>query len=232
VLRQLRLLILDLDHLIFDCSNVKAKALRESLISFADEIPHDVRLPDAGDVEEGYQETGRNWVEVLQIGLDEDHLANLQSACRIHEQRLVTAGVGAIFPGLIEFLASCRANGATLAIGAEADRDYLLAVSDTYGLDGIFEIAFCAEDFGKGGTDEMLEEILERAEVNPSEALALGTRQDYFRAAQGLDILTLGCGWGVSKHESLRHADLRALSLPQAYSAVEKADTLALRRLG
>ena len=44
--RQIQLLIFDLDYLIFDCAALRAKALRNSLVSFADEIPHDMRIPD------------------------------------------------------------------------------------------------------------------------------------------------------------------------------------------
>jgi len=135
VLRHIRLLILDLDYLVFDCAALKVKALRESLISFADAIPHDVRLPDSVDVEEGFRDHGCRWTQALQIGLDEEILARLQSSYRLHEERLATAGAGCIYPGLQEFLVRGCQSGASAAVGAEASRDYLLAVSDRHGLD-------------------------------------------------------------------------------------------------
>ena len=227
VLSQIRLLVFDLDYLIFDCAELKVRALRESLISFADAIPHNVRLPDAVDAEESFRDYGFRWLELLQIGLDEERLAQLQTAYRIHEKRLLAAGVGRLYPGILELVSLCRQNGAAIAIGAEASRDYLLDVSDCHGLDSLFETAFCTEEFGAGGTDEMIEEIMYRVEVNPSETLALGTRPGFFQAAHNQDVLAVGCGWGLHRHEALAEADLQALTLAQAYPAIEKADSLS-----
>jgi phosphoglycolate phosphatase-like HAD superfamily hydrolase len=227
VLRQIRLLVFDLDYLIYDCAAIKVRALRESMISFADAIPHDVRLPDAADTEEGFRDYGCRWSQMLQIGLDEERLAELQSAYRVHEERLVTAGLGRIYPGLPELLLSFRRNGLLAAIGAEANRDYLLAVSDRHSLESVFEMAYCAEEFGAGGTDEMIDEIMNRAEVNRSETLALGTRPEFFRSAHNLEVLTIGCGWGLRRHEALDEADFQALTVDQAYPAIENADALA-----
>ena len=47
MLNHLKLLVWDLDYLVFDCSALKVRALRQSLIALADLIPHSVRLPDA-----------------------------------------------------------------------------------------------------------------------------------------------------------------------------------------
>jgi phosphoglycolate phosphatase-like HAD superfamily hydrolase len=77
-----------------------------------------------------------------------------------------------------------------------------------------------------GSADEMLEDIMRQAEVNPSEALALGTRPDFFQAAHALDILTIGCGWGIRRQDALAEADLQALNLSQLQAAIEKADNL------
>ncbi|MBZ5498269.1 MAG: hypothetical protein LAP85_17855 [Acidobacteriia bacterium] len=231
MLRQIRLLVFDLDYLIYDCAQLKVRALRESLISLADAIPHDVRLPDAVDTEEGFRDYGFRWTKFLQIGLDDEHLEELQSPYRIHEERLVTAGAGRICPGLPELSSFWRRSGASAALGAEARRDYLLAVSDRHDLDGFFEMAFCTEEFCIGRSEEMIKEIMRRAEVNPSETLALGTRPDFFRAAHNLDVLTIGCGWGLQRHEGLGEADLQALTLPQVFPAIEKADALAAQYL-
>lgn len=227
MLRQIRLLVFDLDYLIYDCAAIKVRALRECMISFADAIPHDVRLPDAVDTAEGFRDYGCRWPQMLQIGLDEERLAELQSAYRVHEERLVTAGLGRIYPGLPELLLSFRRNGLSAAIGAEASRDYLLAVSDRHSLENVFELAYCSEEFGAGGTDEMIDEIMSRAEVNRSETLALGTRPEFFRSAHNLEVLTIGCGWGLRRHEALDEADFQVLTVDQAYPAIEKADALA-----
>src|SRR5881397_1821302 len=136
--RQIRLLLFDLDYLIFDCSALKVRALRQSLISFADAIPQHIRLPDAMDAEEGYRDHGFRWTQFLEIGLGEERLSELQLAYRIHEDRLLEAGVGEIYPGIFELLEKCRESGLELALGAEASRDYLLEVSDRHRLDRVF----------------------------------------------------------------------------------------------
>ncbi len=201
------------------------------MISFADSIPPDSRLPDVDDAEEGFRDHGSRWIRHLEIGLDEEALEQFQSAYRIHEERLLAAGIGRIFPGLPELLALCRRNGIAAAMGADAARDYLLDVSDRHGLDGLFETAFCTEEFGVGSADEMFEEILRRCEVNPSETLALGTRSSYFEAARNLDLLTIGCGWGLHCRNSLQEADLQAPTLDHLRNAIERADNLAAKHL-
>jgi phosphoglycolate phosphatase-like HAD superfamily hydrolase len=231
VLNQIRLVVFDLDYLVFDCAEVKMRALREGLVSLDEDIPYSARLPDVVDVEEGFRDHGRRWVSQLDMGLDEAALDQLQRNYRIHEERLVAEGVGKLFPGLIEFLSDCRVQGLLPAIGAEASRDYLMAVSDRHGLDHRFEMACCTDEYGMGGADEMIAEIMSRAEVNPSETLAIGTRPDFFRAARSLDVLSIGCGWGLHQLEALAGADLQAHALTDLLPAIKKADEMAARSL-
>ena len=224
MLRHIRLLILDLDYVVFDCAPLRVQALRQSMISLADSIPQNVRLPGPADVEEGYREHGRRWIHHLDIGLDEEKLVDLQQTYAIQENRLIEAGRGRLMPGIQEFIAHCRQRNLATALGADAERNYLTAVSDHHDLDELFQLALCTEEFGQGGADEMLEEIMRQAEVNPSETLALGTRPDYLQAAHALDIMTIGCGWGIHQHDALAEADLQSLSLAQLFPTVEKAD--------
>ena len=231
MLNQIRLVVFDLDYLVFDCAEVKMRALRDGLVSLDEDIPHRARLPDVVDVEEGFRDHGRRWVSQLDIGLDEAALGQLQRIYRRREECLVAEGVGRLFPGMVEFLSGYRAQGLLPAIGAEASRDYLMAVSDRYGLDNLFEMVYCTEEYGMGGADEMIDEIMSRAEVNPSETLALGTRPDFFRAVRSLDVLSIGCGWGLHQLEALAGADLQAHALTDLLPAIEKADEMAARPL-
>lgn len=226
-MRHIRLLVFDLDYLVFDCTLLKVRALRQSLISFAETIPQSVRLPDETDAEEGFQTHGFRWTQFLEIGLDEEQRQHLQHAYGIHESRLIESGVGHLYQGICELIATCRSNKIAVALGAEATRDYLMAVSDRHRLDSIFEVILCTEEFGVGGMGEMLEEIMLAAEVNPSETLVLGTRPYSFHAAHNLDVLSIGCGWGIRRHDGLGEADLQSLTLAQLYPAVRKADYLA-----
>ena len=227
MLKHIRLLIFDLDYLVFDCAGLKAGALRESLKGFADEIPHDVRLPDEVDVEEGFREHGFRWPLHLDLGLDENRLASLQGACHAVEQLLVTAGAGRVFPGLPELLSICRRNQLSTALGAEARRAYVLAVSDRHDLHGLFEMVYCTEEYGAGGPDEMIEDMMARAEVNPSETLVLGTLPSMFHAARALDVITVGCGWGLRSRSALKDADLQVPALANLMRVVERADATA-----
>jgi phosphoglycolate phosphatase len=227
VLRQIRLLILDLDYLVYDCAELKASALRNSLIPFADDIPQDVRLPDAVDAEEGFRDHGVRWPAMLELGLDEESMARVHASYLSHQERLVNAGAGNLYPGLTDLLSNLNRQGIVAAIGAEAERDYLLAVSDRHELDRFFEMVYCTEEFGMGRAEEMFEEIMSRSEVNRSETLVLGTRPDFFQSARALGLSTLGCGWGLRRPESIREADLHAPSLLQAGAAIARADELA-----
>jgi phosphoglycolate phosphatase-like HAD superfamily hydrolase len=224
VLRRIRLLIFDLDYVVFDCASLKVQAVRQSMISMADSIPQSVRLPGPADSEEGFRECGRQWIRHLDIGLGEEQLDDLQQTYGIQECRLVGSGSGRIYPGILEFLAQCRKLNLATALGAEADRNYLVSVADRYELDSIFQLTLCTEEFGRGGVDEMLEEVMRQAEVYPSETLVLGTRPDHFQAARALDVLSIGCGWGIHQHGALAEADLQAMSLSQLSAAIEKAD--------
>jgi len=227
VLQHIRLLIFDLDYLVFDCALLKVQALRQSLISLADAIPQNVRLPDAGDAEEGFRDHGFRWTRHLEIGLGEESLEHLQRVYDLNESRLVEAGAGGLFPGIQEFIADCRKISVSVVLGAEASRDYLVSVADRHQLESLFDLALGTEEFGAGGADEMLEEIMHHAEVNPSETVVLGTRKQFFQAAHNVDLLTIGCGWGVRQHQGLTDADLQSLTLSQLYPAIQKADHLA-----
>jgi phosphoglycolate phosphatase-like HAD superfamily hydrolase len=227
VIQHIRLLVFDLDYVVFDCALLKVQALRQSLISLADSIPQDVRLPDAVDAEEGYRDHGFHWTRRLEIGLSEENLEHLQRAFDLNENRMVESGVGRIFPGILEFIADFRNAGISVALGADASRDYLVSVTDRHQLDTLFELSLCSEEFGTGSTDEMFSEIMHFAQVNASETLVLGTRPRFFQAAHNLDLLTIGCGWGIYQHRGLAEADLQSLTLAQLQSAIGKADQLA-----
>jgi phosphoglycolate phosphatase-like HAD superfamily hydrolase len=219
-----------LDHLVYDCAALKARALRESLIPFAESIAHEVNLPDAADAEEGFLLHGSQWIASLSLGLSPEQSHELDRNLRIREQILISSGGGKLYPGMLEFLQSCRQAGVMLALGAEAARDYLLAVCDRHDLDGLFDFAFCSEEFGACGAEEMIEDIIERAEVALSETLVLGTRAEFFQAAKNLNIVTLGCGWGIHERSGIEASDCQALTPSQAFAVIQEIDRIACER--
>jgi phosphoglycolate phosphatase-like HAD superfamily hydrolase len=227
VLQHIRLLIFDLDYVAFDCASLKVQALRQSLISLADSIPPNIRLPDSVDAEEGFLNHGSRWSRYLDIGLGDEDLGTLQQAFDLNEIRLAEAGAGRLFPGIEPFIANCREADIGVALGADASREYLVSVSDRHQLDGLFQIALCSEEFGAGSADEMFDEIIRHMQVHSSETLVLGTRPQYFEAARDLDLLTIGCGWGLHQHQGLSKADLQSLTLSQLFPIIQKADHLA-----
>jgi len=228
VLRHIKLLIFDLDFVVFDSAALKVKALRQCLISFADAIPQNARLPEGSDVEDGYRALGFRWLESLDLGPG-DLAASLNDAYRVHERRLIEAGVGQIYPAIKPVLAACRRDELRLALAADAARDYLLEVSDRHDQNDTFDISLCVEEFGMGSCDEMLEEAVRLAEVNRSEAIVLGTRPEHFRAARELNLVTIGCGWGIQGREFLAEADYQALTPEDIIPAVLRADQFAAR---
>jgi phosphoglycolate phosphatase-like HAD superfamily hydrolase len=231
VLQHIRLLILDLDYLVFDCAFLKDQALKQSLAALRGTISAGVQLPsDRINVEEGFRDHGFRWTRHLDIGLSEEGLSHLQQAYGILENRLVNSGIGKIHQGIKEFIMTCRQSRLAVALGADAARDYMCAVIERHQLDSLFQFALCTEEFGAGNAIEMLGEIMHQAEVNPSETLALGTRPHFFEAARHLDVLAIGCGWGLSSHDGLADSDLQSLSLKQVIPAIERADVLAFQR--
>ncbi len=227
MLRRIRLLVFDLDYLVFDCAALRERSLRKSLIPFAEQIPQDLRLPDAKDIEEGYQALGSRWVHYLDLGLGQEQLLVLEEAFRVHEANSVEGGGGHVFPGIREFIAVARKERLTIALGAESSREYLMSVCDRHNLDELFDMAFCAEEYGSGSTDEMLEEIMNHAEVHPSETLLLGTRPFCFETGRNLDVQSVGCGWGILRHEGLESADYQAFAIDQLYPLIKQADALS-----
>ncbi len=227
MLRQIRLLIFDLDYLVFDCSLLKAQALRQSLIAFADDIPQHVRLPDGDDIESAFREHGRHWVRSLDLGIADDHMEDLERVYQMQESRLLEAGVGRTYPGVTDTLRACRNAGISSGLGAEASREYLMAVSDRLELDRFFDISLCTGEYGLGSAREMLADMLDQAEVNPSEVLVLGTRPYLFEASHSLDLLTLGCGWGLREKDALEAADFQVASVTQVIPIIRRADAIA-----
>jgi adenosylhomocysteine nucleosidase len=158
------------------------------------------------------------------MGLQDRDLAALEEAYRGQERLLLDTGEGALFPGVERVLAAYRRDGLLLALGAEATRDYLMQVSDQHNMDGTFAFALCTDEFGGGGADEMIDEIMCLAQVHASETLALGTRPAFFRAARGQDVVTLGCGWGLIRHEALAQADLQCLTPDEMNGTILSVD--------
>lgn len=225
-MRQIRLLVCDLDYMVFDCAALKSRALRQSLIPFADQIPQNIRLPDAVDIEEGFLDHGSRWIRSIDVGLDEPRLEELEREYRAQETRLIEAGAGKLFPGMRDFLFALRREGLSIALGADSSRNYLITVSDRHGMDEIFDIAFCAEEYGAGSIDEMLGEIMSHAEVNPSETLIMATRPAFFDAGRSVDIMSIGCGWGIQRHEALAGANFQSYSLEHVLPLLRQADEL------
>lgn len=231
MLQHIRLLILDLDYLVFDCANLKANALKQCIAASDIVLSLNVPLPDSVTVEEGFRDHGFRWTRHLEIGLNEEELMNLEQAYGIHEIRMINSGVGGIYTGIEEFIVKCRQANLAVALGADARRDYMLAIVDRHELDSLFQFALCTDEFGSGDAVEMMEEIMHQAEVNPSETLVLGTRPHLFGSANSVDAGTIGCGWGISNHDGLADADMQSLTLDQLFSAIQKADALVMQRL-
>lgn len=230
--RQIRLLVFDLDYLVFDCSFLKAHALRQSLIAFADDIPQNVRLPDGVDIESAFREHGRRWVRSLELGIADENMEDLEQIYRVQECRLLESGMGRTFPGMIDTIVACRKAGIHSGLGAEASRDYLMAVSDRLELDRFFDFSLCTGEYGLGSAREMLADMLDQAEVNPSEVLVFGTRPSMFEASHSLDLLTLGCGWGLQQKDALETADFLAGNVTQIIPVIRRADDIAAEYAG
>jgi phosphoglycolate phosphatase-like HAD superfamily hydrolase len=197
VLRRIRLIVSDLDQTVFDCADLRTRALLQALDGIPASAARDVRIPDEIEVESAYRDHGYRWVGGLESGAETGQSPALERACRVQQVRLLEGGHGGLFPGIAGFFDSCRRAGAAWAICADSHRDYLMTVCDRFELSECVEHLSCAEEYGSGGTDEMLEETLERCEALASETVYLGTRPDSLEAARYLGIAPVACCWGL-----------------------------------
>jgi len=217
LLRHIRLIITDLDQALFDSHELRTRAFRQALATASDLVSDSPRVPDAVDLEDAYLIYGHSWPECVDVGLGEPVAAEVGRLCQDQMVRFVEAGRGRLQPGVLEYLLSCRESGTLLAIGAEAERAYLLAVCDRFCLSDVFECVLCTGEYGASGADEMFEDILARCEALAGETVYVGARPDTLDAARFLGIRSIVSGWGVqggSPHlrEEPCAADIQALS--------------------
>ncbi len=227
MLEKIRLLIFDLDYVIFDCAALKTRVLRHCLLQFADQIPTDARLPDSVDIEDSYLEAGHEWLSSMHLGLDEAGQLELVRNYLLEESRYLEAGGGLLFHGIRDFIAGCRKSGLILGLGADSGRDYLMSVSDRLVLDQIFDLSLCTAEYGGGSFEEMFEDLMQQAEVLPSETLILGTRSLYFDAARILNISSIGCGWGLQQKRDFSAAVFESPTLAHLVPLIRQADAIA-----
>ncbi len=225
-----QLLIIDLDFLLFDCLLLKERTLRQSLLSVAELIPQSARLPDGIDIEERYLEHGYRWAKYLELGLDKEQMESFAREYGTIEPAVVESGGGRLFEGLLGSIKSWKHGGLRVALGSDARRDYLLAVSDCFGLDGHVDTLVCSEEYGGGGVGEMLDEIAYLSEVHPSETVVLGTRPAFFQAARDNDMMSVGCGWGIRNQAILETADLNAQTVNDLEHTIQEVDRISYER--
>ena len=89
MMRHIRLLIFDLDYLVFDCALLKLRALRQGLASLADDLPQSLPLPDAADIEEAYRNHGFQWIRYLEDELGEQKCELLRKRFSLNANRLL-----------------------------------------------------------------------------------------------------------------------------------------------
>ena len=76
-----------------------------------------------------------------------------------------------------------------------------MAVCDYFSLWDYFDFSLCAEDIPRSGKAWLLQEILEKTETLPREAIYLGDRVSDLEAARVIGCGFIGCLWGYGKKE-------------------------------
>jgi phosphoglycolate phosphatase-like HAD superfamily hydrolase len=147
---------------------------------------------------------------------------------RAQARVLAAGGMGSVYPGVPEMLQFCHRIGLSLALGAECNRDFLLAVCDCHGFDSVFDLMACTQDYGSGGLFELLEDLTERFETHTSECVYLGTRAVCLEAATALGVTSLGCRWGLRGAFEVGRADRQA-DRPEEITAVLQEIDLQLK---
>jgi len=58
-------------------------------------------------------------------------------------------------------------------------------------------MVYCTEEYGAGGPDEMIEDMMARAKSIPAKLSCSGLFRPCSTPPAALDVITVGCGWGL-----------------------------------
>lgn len=211
-MKNIELIIFDLDGTLFKPDQVIVKAVYQAIESTSNQFGLDIKYPSREKIYASLGQLDYRFVDELDLNLNPEQADYLKSSIAEIEGKLVEQGIGRLYDGALETLKSLKDLGYQLAIASNLGREYLLALLDHFDLDQFIDFSVCIDDVGRAEKRDILEEIINNQEVLSSEVVFVADRESDFLAAKELDIKTIGCTWGFGRDEELRLADYRVSS--------------------
>lgn len=127
-----------------------------------------------------------------------------------------------LFPGIIEVLATLRAQGYRLGIVSSNSESNIRFLLRQYHIEHLFEFVTAAHTFGKGGA---IAKILRQYNIPKSDAIYVGDEIRDIQAARSIGIKIVAVGWGFNHPTALMSKQ------PDLFITKPKALLIALGRL-
>ncbi|HEY3129521.1 MAG TPA: HAD family hydrolase [Acidobacteriota bacterium] len=193
--------VFDLDGTLLRTESIIVGAIQSALARTSAKFRVDVRQPSQREILSLVGTPVYEFADRLRLPLADDALAFFRAELEEEELRQIEDGQARLFEGVSELLADLRNSGFGLALISNCSRRYLMAVCDYFSLWDYFNFSLCAEDIPRSGKARLLQEILEKTETLPGEAIYIGDRASDLEAARAIRCGFIGCLWGYGKGE-------------------------------
>lgn len=204
----LELVIFDLDGVLFDSARLVVESMHAAIERFETETGETLALPSAEQVHGMMGVPNTQYTRQLGYNLTEEGWSLLKDLVLEEEVRLIGEGRGRLNDGVRDLIAWLRGTGICCAIASNCAREYLLAFLEYFELEDHFDMSVCNDDNREGDKSDLLEMVMERLEVLPSESIYLGDRGFDETAARKAGTGFLGCLWGFGRREDFSEGAL------------------------
>ena len=201
MIENLNTVVFDLDGTLLQTETIVVGAIQTALARTSATFRVDVCQPSQDEILSLVGTPVYEFADSLDLSLADDAFAFFSTELEDEEIRQIEDGQARLFEGVPELLADLRSSSFGLALISNCSRRYLMAVCDYFSLWDYFDFSLCAEDIPRAGKARLLQEILEKTETLPAEAIYLGDRVSDLEAARAIRCGFIGCLWGYGKRE-------------------------------
>ncbi len=190
----------DLDGTLFLSTPILHKAYRQGVEEYNRMEKLDLPVPGEPEV---LDQVGNPVSEIYSNLFPGVPFGKLQGLGRVILERLVgeiSKKRGRLINGVRELLEDLHQNY-PLAIITNAQRVYMEAVLNTYGLEKYFEKMLCIEDVESEKKASLIKNALNYFNIDPPQALMVGDRSSDLEAARTCKTEFVGCSFGHGKEE-------------------------------
>lgn len=216
------MLIFDLDGVLFDSTNLIIEAVTNTVTDFAYEEDMDLFPPSRDHILSLMGRPNSTWVEGLGFNLTESQWKKFKKMIVEEEVRLIEAGQGRLYDGILPLLEWLSQRSTPCAIASNCGRRYLVAFLDHFRLHDYFDLSVCNDDAPFGDKSDLLAMVLENQEILPAEAVYLGDREFDETAAHRAGTGFVACLWGFGRSESFSEAAVRCDNVRELKDILQK----------